>query len=62
MNPLQNLVDKLLENIHELVNASSQSYAEKKQLIIARADDDERTALMEFLSWFPDEESLDDSP
>lgn len=49
-------IDKLLELISEIVNISDIPYKEKAERILGSCSEDEKTALLEFVSWFDDEE------
>lgn len=47
-------IQKLLEYITIVVNGNG-SYAEKREKILDNATDDDKTALFEFVSWFPED-------
>lgn len=55
-------IDKLLELIQDIVNDTSQPWNEKRNQILTQAHQDEVTALVEFATWFEDDEPTNNEP
>ena len=53
------MVTRLLDAVHDVVRARG-SWGEKRDIILARANDDERTDVEEFVDWFDGSDSTGD--
>lgn len=53
-------IAKLLEALVEFVEDQEARWGEKKQRILAQADERERNALVEFVAWFDEQDIQDD--